>query len=297
MKRFGFAVAFSLLALCLGCNDTRSKDFLGSAIVETQTYQVATTASGTLVAVLKQEGQRIKTRELLAVIDTVQIVLGLAEIAATGAELDASIAASKASLGSLSEDLKGVEREFNRVNDLAQKGAAPTQQRDNLQTQFASARPRLQAGEQQLLSLLMRRRGLAVKSEELKNQLSKCYVYASCNGTILTRYKNLGEVVLPGNPIYEAGNYDSVQVDFFVPQPLLAGLVLGQNVRIRLDENSAQKSKFVPAQISWISEDAEFSPKNIQTRESRNELVFKVRALAANAGGALKRGLPVEVWR
>jgi HlyD family secretion protein len=297
MKRLGLSVAFPLLALCLGCNDTRSKDFLGSAIVETQTFQVATTASGALVAVTKQEGQRIKTGELLAVVDTVQIILGLQELAATGAELDASIAASKASLGSLSEDLKGVEREFNRVNDLANKGAAPTQQRDNLQTQYASARPRLQAGQQQLLSLLMRRRGLAVKSEELKNQLSKCCVYAPCNGTILTRYKNLGEVILPGNPIYEAGNYDSIQADFFVPQPQLSGLTLGQNVRIRLDAGNAEKSKFVPAQISWISEDAEFSPKNIQTRESRNELVFKVRALATNSQGLLKRGLPVEIWR
>jgi HlyD family secretion protein len=266
-------------------------------VVETQTYQVATTASGALVAVNKQEGQRIATGERLAVVDTVQIALNLQEVAATLAELDASVASSNASVASMGEDIKGSEREYNRINDLASKGAAPTQQRDNLQTQFASSRLRQQAAQSQRQSLLARRKTLQIKMEELKNQLSKCYVFAPCNGIILTRYKNLGEVVLPGNPIFEAGNYDSVQVDFFVPQPQLAGLTLGQAVRIRLDAGNGEKINFIPASISWISEDAEFSPKNIQTRESRNELVFKVRALAANSRGLLKRGLPVEIWR
>jgi HlyD family secretion protein len=107
-------------------------------------------------------------------------------------------------------------------------------------------------------------------------------------------------VVLPGNPVYELGNYDTMQVDFYVPQTILGGFKLGQAVRIRIDDqspSSKQKQTFVPAQITWISSDAEFSPKNIQTRESRNELVFKIRALAANKDGLLKRGLPVEVFR
>jgi HlyD family secretion protein len=76
----------------------------------------------------------------------------------------------------------------------------------------------------------------------------------------------------------------------------LAGIKYGQNVRLRLDDGS-KAGVFLPAAVSWIGHEAEFSPKNIQTRESRNELVFRVRALAPNKDGMLKRGLPVEVWK
>ncbi|MDD5675148.1 MAG: efflux RND transporter periplasmic adaptor subunit [Chitinivibrionales bacterium] len=292
-----FAAVGGAAVFCTGCNDTNNKDFLGSAVVETQTYQIATTVGGTLVAVNKQEGQQIKTGELLAVIDTVPLVLSRQEFIASRAELEASIAAGKASVASSSEDVAGVEREYKRTSDLAALGSAPVQQRDNLQTQYASAKFKLQSGRQQLQSQRQHLNVLSAKIDELNNQLGKCYCWAPCTGVILTRFKNLGEVALPGNPIYEIGRIDSVQVDFFVPQVLLASLKLGQQLRIRLDTNKGEKEIFVPAIIAWISETAEFSPKNIQTRESRNELVFKVRTLAANSEGLLKRGLPVEVWR
>jgi HlyD family secretion protein len=79
---------------------------------------------------------------------------------------------------------------------------------------------------------------------------------------------------------------------------MLPQFSLGKALRIRLDDADGKKQEtFLPAVISWISSDAEFSPKNIQTRESRNELVFKIRAMAPNTNGFLKRGLPVEVWK
>jgi HlyD family secretion protein len=82
----------------------------------------------------------------------------------------------------------------------------------------------------------------------------------------------------------------------------LASLSPGGLVRIRIDEAIADSrtkghQEFIPGIIIWISEEAEFSPKNIQTRESRNELVFKIRASVPNREGLLKAGLPVEVWR
>jgi HlyD family secretion protein len=110
----------------------------------------------------------------------------------------------------------------------------------------------------------------------------------------------VGEVALPGNPFFELAKYDTMQVDFYVTQPMLPSFKLGQGVRLRLDNETVGGKGtpvFCPAIVSWISSEAEFSPKNIETRESRNDLVFKIRALAANKDGVLKRGLPVEVWR
>jgi HlyD family secretion protein len=114
----------------------------------------------------------------------------------------------------------------------------------------------------------------------------------------MTRYKNEGELAIPGQIIYDISAVDTVHADFFAPQPMLAELGSGQTVRIRIDhEEREDSSSFVPGVISWISDDAEFSPKNIQTRKSRNELVFRIRVRAGNRDNILKPGLPVEIWR
>jgi HlyD family secretion protein len=290
----------ALPALALACSPTNSRDFIGSAVAEAQTYQIATTAQGTIVALYKEEGQNVTKGELVAVVDTVPTVLRLGELSASLAELNNSIAAKKTEVSSQESDMKGVEREYKRITTLVSQGSAPSQQKDNLETQVESSNLRVQANRTTLAALQAKINTINAQKAELLDQLSRCYVHAPAPGTVLTKYKNLGEVALPGNSIVEIGKYDTMQVDFYVTQPMLPSFKLGQNVRIRLDNEAPgakEKQIFIAAQIAWISSDAEFSPKNIQTRESRNELVFKIRAMAYNKEGMLKRGLPVEVWR
>jgi HlyD family secretion protein len=176
----------------------------------------------------------------------------------------------------------------------------PTRQKDDLGTKVQAANQNLKAAQYMLASLEEKRRTLEANRALLRDQLDKCYLRAPSGGIVISRYKNPGEVVGPGMPVLELATFDTLYADFYVPQPVLAQLKYGQEVRIRVDtqdEKGGKDELFVPAAISWIGNEAEFSPKNIQTRESRNELVFKVRAEAANPDGTLKRGLPVEVWK
>jgi HlyD family secretion protein len=288
------------VALLAGCDATKHKDFIGSAVVEAQTSQIATTSQGTIVEVRKEEGMLAGKDELVAVIDTVPLALKLEEIGAARAQLGQAISAKRADLAIQENDRKGTEREYRRIADLVDKGSLPSQQKDNLETQSDAVRLRLKAGGFSLESLMAQEKTLQAQTAQLRDQIRRCYVKAPISGVILTQYKNSGEVCMPGNPIYEIAKYDTMRVDFYVTQPMLPELRVGQTIRIRLDNSSPsanEKELFVPATISWINNEAEFSPKNIQTRESRNELVFKIRALAPNKNGLLKRGLPVEVWR
>jgi HlyD family secretion protein len=299
LRRY-FTINGAAVLVILGCGSGPDKNFLGSAVVEMQTFQVATTVSGTILAVYREEGQKIAAGELLAVVDTLPLTLQVQELNSSRAELKATVAGNQAQAQAMAEEVKGLEREYKRIGDLADKGTVPAQQKDNLETQYHASQSKLLASQQMLAAFQEKERGLSVKMEQLRNQLNKCMVRAPAGGVILTRFKNTGEIVLPGNPIFETGRSDSVQVDFFVPQPLVSGLTLGQAVRIRLDavnSSTGAKESWAPAVISWVSDEAEFSPKNIQTRESRTELVFKVRAVAGNVDGRLKRGLPVEIWR
>jgi HlyD family secretion protein len=278
----------------------KNPDFLGSAVVECRTWLVATTAGGSIMAMNRDEGQKADRNELLAVIDTVPLTLQRQEVIAGMSELAASISAQEAQNKSLATDVAGVEREFGRADQLAKQGSAPEQLRDNLGSQLQSTQLKLAASRHMVSSLQAKDQALIIKRRLLDDQIRRCYVTAPSDGIILTRYRNAGEVAAPGNPLFELGAFDTLYADFFVPQTVLASIAYGQKVRIRVDYDDGSSKgtmKFLPAAVTWIGSEAEFSPKNIQTRQSRNELVFRVRASIPNSEGILKRGLPVEVWR
>jgi HlyD family secretion protein len=301
IKNLSVAATISFAACSLHCGEmSNSRDFLGSAVVESRTWLVATTAGGSIVAMYRDEGQNAVKNELVAVIDTVPLTLQKQEVIAGMSELAASISAQEAQNQSLATDVAGVEREFSRTDQLARQGSATEQMRDNLGSQLQSTQLKLSASRHLVSSLQAKDQALIIKRRQLDDQIRRCYVTAPADGIILTRYRNAGEVTAPGNPLYELGAFDTLYADFFVPQTALATITYGQKVRIRVDFDDGAtkgKMKFLPATITWIGSEAEFSPKNIQTRKSRNELVFRVRATVPNTEGVLKRGLPVEVWR
>lgn len=290
------AAALAALALAMiGCGGKTDSDLYGSAIAEAQTFQVASTVQGRLAALLKQEGQEVAAGELMAVVDTVPLVLQLKEVEAGLGELSAGLRAREHEIRAAQAELRGLEKDYARISPLVKEGALPPQQEDRLASGLEAARAKLSAGRDMAVSLRGKQEGLEARMESLREQVRRCYLRSAAPGRVLTRYKNPEEVVGPGQPVYEVGRDDTLQVDFFVPQTLLADIKYGQKVRLRLDRGEGES--FLPATVSWIGEEAEFSPRNIQTRESRNELVFRVRALAANPDGLLKRGLPVEVWK
>lgn len=297
------AVAVLTLAVAVsmpGCRRERDPGFLGSAIVESRTYKIATTVQGPVEAVLKQEGEEIERGDLVAVVDSTPLVLKLRELAARRAELSQVIASKRSEISSLEEEIRGLAREYGRIGELADKGSVPMQQKDDLGTKMKAADFRLQAAKQMLASLGQKRKALDAQVDQIRDQIDRCSLTAPAAGVVISRFKNPGEVLGPGTPVIEVGELDTMYVDFFVPQTMLAEIKYGARVDIRLDtpkQVGGQNGKTLPARVVWISDEAEFSPKNIQTRESRNELVFRIRATAVNSEGMLKRGMPVEVWR
>jgi HlyD family secretion protein len=298
--RIGAALYGSaLLGLILaGCGGKERGEFLGSAVVEVETRQVPALAQGPLVLVLKDEGDAVRQGELLALVDTLPYSLQVHEAAAGLAELASTLNSQASQISSLSSDARGLEQEAGRVQALVKTGSATAQQWDQIAAARDAAQFRLRAARQGLEGLEGRRAALQSRLDFLANQLDRCRIVSPADGSVLTRYRNAGESVGPGQSVFEVGRRDSVRADFFVPQEVLASLALGDTVRIRVERaGGADQAAHVPAVIRFISSEAEFTPKNIQTRESRAELIFRVRAQAASGDGLLKRGLPVEVWR
>lgn len=128
--------------------------------------------------------------------------------------------------------------------------------------------------------------------EDAKLRLSWCQVTSPLTGTVLTRYHEPGEQVGPGTRLFTLADLREVWAYIYVPQPLLAQLRLGMEVNGHLPE---LRDQAVPGRIVKISEEAEFTPKNVQTREERTRLVYGVKVLFKNPDGLLKPGMPIEI--
>lgn len=278
---------------CQGGDDPR---FLGSARIDSDPVTLAPALAGPLITVTKQEGDSVFAGEVVALVDTLPLHWQREELLATHAELRSTVKSRGKEASAIQAEASGVERDLKRIGSLVQSGSAPEQQEDRLRTSLLSARERQQAVQAGVEGLKGREAALMAKLHQLDDQLQRCRVVSPITGKVLTRYRQAGEMASPGQPVYELTRSDTLRAQFFVPQPALADLKVGGTVYLRLDMPE-KPGRYLPAIIRSISDEAEFAPKNTQTRESRNELVFEVSTLAANSEGLLKRGLPVEVWK
>lgn len=294
------SVRFSLLLPCAGvlalasCKRDPGEGFLSSATVDADLWKVSPASSGTIASVDVREGDTVRAGQILAVVDSVPLELKVREVEAALSELSANVAAKVAENRVLEATHRGVVREVERASALASRGAATTRSLDDAETQRETSAARLAAARAAVEA--MRARGGTLRSQvaTLRDQIARCRLAAPAAGVVLARFRNAGEAAIPGRPVVEIGRTDTLWAEFFVPQTALSSLRIGRPLRLRLDDGAGEG--WVPARLSWIASEAEFTPKGVQTREARNELVFRCRALAANPSGALKRGMPVEVW-
>jgi HlyD family secretion protein len=290
-------LVFVALMYIGGCVTKDREGFLGSSVIETVTTTLSAANGGDLVYMDVTEGAKVNAGQCIAMIDTALLSLKLKELGAEEMELKQQRNSLIAEKGSLEQNVKGLKRESERANSLAQKGAVPMQKKDDLETQYSSAEYKLSSVGYKIAALAAQEENLSSKREQIRYQIEKSRVVSPESGIVLTVYKRRGEVVGPGNPVVEIGTFDTVRVDFFVPQTALAGITMGMQVYVRCDMGDKSVPIFAPAYVSWINNEAEFTPENIQTRESRNGLVFRVQALAPNPEGVLKRSMPVEIWK
>jgi multidrug resistance efflux pump len=217
----GFSAAGAVVAafaVLLGCTGRTDPGFIGSAIVETQTYQVSALTQGRLVGLYKQEGQTAVPGELVAVVDTVPYFLQLQESQGNLTQLIASTRAKENDLKANQAEIRGLEKDYARITPLVKEGSLPPQQEDKLTSSLDAARARYSAGKDVVASMVGNRQGLEARMAQIREQIEHCYLRAPASGRILTRYKNPEGTVAPGQPVYEIGQEDTLRVDFFVPQ-------------------------------------------------------------------------------
>lgn len=282
------AVAILLLTACN--NDRNISDAYGN--FESIPVMVAGQGQGQLVAFSVEEGQHLKQAEKVGVIDTVQIHLQREQLRTSMAVLNTRIQTVDAQIRSQQVQLANLQRELDRIEKLREDGAATEKQQDDLEGSIALVQAQISVQETQRSTIAAERKSIQAQAAQLDEQITRSIVTNPSPGVVLQKYKQEGEIVAPGQILYKIAPLDRLNLRAYISGRQLSQAKIGQQVTVRFDGSNGIEE--IPGKITWIASEAEFTPRIIQTRDERVNLVYAMKVEVKN-DGRLKIGMPGEV--
>lgn len=265
---------------------------------EATSMTVSAESLGELITLNVEEGQHISSGEFVALVDTNSLHLQRSQIDATINALPKKLRTALADIEVLKNQKANLVRERNRLQRLVNKKAATPKQLDDINGEINVVNQRILAVQSQTStanrSILAEKEPLLAQKAIISNNIQKAYIYNPVSGTVLTKLAEAHEIVNMGSPLYRIGQLDTMTLRFYASATQLQSVALGQSIEVLVDQG-ANEYKKLKGQITWIANQAEFTPKTIQTKEDRVNLVYAVKAAVANPNGLLKIGMPAEV--
>ncbi|HID39810.1 MAG TPA: HlyD family efflux transporter periplasmic adaptor subunit, partial [Calditrichaeota bacterium] len=283
----GMAV-FLVLA---GCSDNDERGLVYDGRLDADIIQVSAKIAGTIDSLLVEEGDAVQKNQLLAQIETDRIEAQLKIEDAQLGELQANLQAMEAQIRQIRAQLSLAEKMLSKTQNMLKEGAATDQKRDELSTQVDVLQAKLQAIRAQQATLAAKRKQLQAKKELTLLNLRDTRLLSPINGVVVNTFKNAKEVVQPGITVLDVADLSTMEAVIYVPLVELDKVKFGQKATLHIDAGN----RTFEGQVKWISSQAEFTPKTILTRETRESLVYAVKLTVPNPEGILKIGMPVEV--
>jgi HlyD family secretion protein len=304
-----------LACVALGACQRPSPGIEASGTIEATSVQISSKSSGEIVTLAAEEGMSVKQGDLLARIDhsTLDIQLGQAEsgvqLARAQLELltngarDEDLAQAQEALNQANDTLASAQEDAQRMKRLFDTGAATKKQRDDAELRTTTAKAQANAADQALKKLQNFARPEDVKAalarvnqavfsvRLLQKAVSDCTVAAPTDGVITEKLVEQGELAAPGMGLYVITKMSTTRLTIYVSEPDLGKIRLGQEARISVDSHPGRS---FPGRITYISPVAEFTPRDVQTRDERVKLVYAVRIEIANPEGIFKPGMPAD---
>lgn len=295
MKAYLFlGLGLSFVLSACGNNDI---PYDASGVFETTEVIVSAQATGELLSFTVEEGMNVKADEKLGYVDTLQLALKKKQLTATLAATDSKWLDEKRQSASLRQQIINLERERKRFGDLLEADAATEKQVDELDYQIDVLKRQLSATEEQLNSHNKSLDGQCLSLEaqlaQLEDQIEKSVVSSPVSGTVIFKYAELGEFVQPGKSLFKVANLEKMKLRIYITADQLTMLKIGQKVKVYADKGQDERQEYEGV-VSWISDKAEFTPKTIQTRDERANLVYAVKVSVRN-DGFIKRGMYGDV--
>jgi HlyD family secretion protein len=287
-------ITFVLSCLLIFLGACKQKDELADAYGNFEAIEIIVSAesSGRILSFPSMEGDLLTKEQVSVHIDTTQLYLQKLGLESGFASLSSRILTLDAQLEASRVQMQNLEREQKRLENLVAGGAATSKQLDDISGQVSLLEAQMAATASQKQAVFAERKTLEVQIRQLDDQLGKCAVRNPIDGTLLSKYREAGEMAAPGQPLFKMARMDELILRAYVTGKQLSSVKLGEELRVRFD--SSEGLRELTGVVSWISPMAEFTPKIIQTREERVNLVYAIKVVVPN-DGSLKIGMPGEV--
>jgi HlyD family secretion protein len=287
-----------------------------SGNVDVHQVELAFRVSGRVAAVKVQEGDRVSTGQVLAELDPVpfrtDVDSAKADVAQAQAQLDKTrrgfrveeVGQARATVAQRAADLENARVTLQRQQQLVAAGLVTHQQIDDAQARVHMSEAALAAAHEQLTLELHGSRIEDIESQEAllasaqarlektQTALSDATLSAPSNGIISVRARELGAIVQAGQTVYTLTLNDPVWIRAYVAQPRLGRIKPGMSVKMTIDSMPGRQ---YDGTVGFISPEAEFTPKTVQTEQVRDDLVYRIRVIASDPDNVFRQGMPVTV--
>ena len=285
------------IGLVLGACTSQEEQYDASGIFETTEVIVSAKGTGELQSFQVEEGQAVRQGEVLGWIDTLQLSLKDRQLAASLLATESKRLDEKRQVAHLRQQIENLQREKERFTALLNAKATTAKQVDDIDYQIKVLQNQLVATQEQInssnSSLSRQSESIQAQRAQMEDQIRNAMISSPITGTILTKYAEQGEFAVPGKALFKVADVSRMKLRAYITADQLTQLQIGQAVAVYADRGTTDRKRYV-GRVVWIADKAEFTPKTIQTRNERANLVYAVK-IAVENDGFIKRGMYGEV--
>lgn len=286
-----------VLALAITSCGKGNKAYDASGVFESTEVTVSAEGNGKIMSLDLQEGDRLEAGAVVGCIDTVQLYLSKIQLEASRRAVGSGRLNISRQIAALESQIAKQRQELDRFTKLEQAGASNRKQVEDIQAQLDILERQLAAQKESLQNTNSNVSGQADALEaqvmQLEDKIRKCVITSPVSGTILAKYSETGELAVQGRALFKVADLDNIRLRAYITADQLTGLKLGQSVKVFADQGTSGRKEY-DGTLIWISDKAEFTPKTIQTRDERANLVYAVK-IAVKNDGLIKLGMYGEV--
>ena len=280
-----------LLILALACNRNDRSDAYGN--FEAIEVIVSSQANGQLISLTIEEGMDVSLGDTIGLIDTIDLSLKKEQLISQEGVLLARLKNFDSQVRVQEQQRKNLLVDKERVANLLKDGAATQKQMDDITGGLDLLEQQILATGVQKEAARAEMATLDAQVRQVEETLSKCFIISPLSGTVLVKFAEAGEITTMGKPVCKIANLDALELKVYISGDQLPYLKIGQTVEVLIDRNQKEFAK-LQGTVSWISSKAEFTPKTIQTKKERVNLVYAAKVRVPN-DGTLKIGMPGEI--
>lgn len=314
---------FSLLSLSLSLFFSCKKEALDASQLEVSGFieaiktDIRSQVTGEVKDIRFEEGQLVKKGDLLCILDDEKLTLQLGQIQAGLEGLQAKlrlyqkgtkkelIAVARNLMEAAEKELELAKINIERMTRLLEQGAIPKNQKEEADLRLKAAQENFENSEENYRLALRGReeeeieiveaeiKNLKAQEQLIRRQIQDTQVISPVNGFLETRHIEIGELAMPATMLFSLIDLEKTYVKAYVPEKYLGKVKIGTELEVVCDSYPDDVFK---GKVDFISDQAEFAPKNIQTKEERLKLVFMVKSYLDNRERILKPGMPVDVF-